>query len=225
MQQLEAWFRMVDISRKTTPLPQLENRDSDSTTIFSPVAHSLESGPLRLALMNLESTNVSLEMKEWRWLWKKQHANHSPSETYGDVGTEKKATKIRDRFFKEVVPCSDVIHIIPLLSFSEKHKKINTESRPCNKHTENMMQHTNIQQSNDVTVPPITTPQLPRMLDEWYMSKLNEKKLSPSKSKVDQLVTKTHEAQEIVTKDKSRVQKKSRESELDNIVGVFYTGK
>jgi hypothetical protein len=42
-----------------------------------------------------------------------------------------------------------------------------------------MMQHTNIQQSNDAIVPPVTAPQQPEMLDELYMSKWNEK-LSPS---------------------------------------------
>jgi hypothetical protein len=66
------------------------------------------------------------------------------------------------------------------------------------------MQHTNIQQLNDAIVPSVTAPQQPEMLDELHMSKWNEKKLSPSKSKVDQSMIKTHEAQDIVTKDTSR---------------------
>jgi hypothetical protein len=56
------------------------------------------------------------------------------------------------------------------------------------------------------------------MLDELHMSKLNEKKLSPSKSEVDQLVAKTPEAQEIVLKDTSSVLNKSLDPELSNML-------
>jgi hypothetical protein len=71
-------------------------------------------------MKNLESTNVSIEMRAWRQLWKNRHADYSPSDISGDVAAEKRATKIREQFFKETVPCSYAIHIIPLVSFSEK---------------------------------------------------------------------------------------------------------
>jgi hypothetical protein len=66
MQQIEAWLGAVDRSRKTTPLFQLENIESDGTTISSLDAHSLESVSLRFAMKKLEPTNVSTEMRTWR---------------------------------------------------------------------------------------------------------------------------------------------------------------
>jgi hypothetical protein len=154
-------------------------------------------------------------MRAWR------HAYYSPSAISGDVAAEKRATKIREQFFKEAIPCSDAIRIIPLVSFSEKQRKITMESRPCNKHIESMMHHTNMQHSNDAIVLPITAPQQPKMLDEINMSKLNEKKLSTSKSELDQLVAKTPEAQEIVLKNTSSVQKKSLDPKLSNMLKKF----
>jgi hypothetical protein len=85
-------------------------------------------------------------------LWKSRHVDNSPSETNGEVATEKRATKISEQFFREAVPYSYAIHIIPLASFSEKQKKITMGSRPCNKHTVSVMKHTNMQQSNDAVV-------------------------------------------------------------------------
>jgi hypothetical protein len=158
MQQIEAWLGTVDKSRKTTPLLQLENIESDGTTISSD-AHSPVSVSLRLTMKKLEPTNVSTEMRAWRQLWKSRHVDNSPSETNGDVATEKRATKISGQFFREAIPCLDVIYIIPLASFSKKQKKITMGSRPCNKHTIIVMKHTNMQQSNDVVVPPIPAPQ------------------------------------------------------------------
>jgi hypothetical protein len=182
MRQIEVWLGTVDRSRKTTPLFQLENIESNGTTISSSDAHSPESVSLRLAMKKLEPTNVSTEMRTWRQLWKSQHVDNSPSETNGEVATEKRATKISEQFFREAVPCSyaihiiplalkiseqffreavpcsDDIHIIPLASFSEKQKKITMGSRPCNKHTVSVMKHTNMQQSNDAVVPPIPAP-------------------------------------------------------------------
>jgi hypothetical protein len=163
-------------------------------------------------MKNLESTNVSTEMRAWR------HVDYSPLEISGDVAAEKRATKIREQFFKEAVPCSDVIHTIPLVSFSDKQRNITMESRPYNKHTESMMQYTNMQHSNDAIVLPIIATQQPKTVDELNMSKLNEKKLSPSKSELDQLVAKTPEAQEIVPKDTSNVQKKSSNPKLSNML-------
>jgi hypothetical protein len=94
-------------------------------------------------------------------------------------------------------------------------------SRPCNKYTVIVMKHTNMQQSNDVVVPPIPAQQL-EMLDEPHKSKLNERKLSPSKSMIEQLVSKSNdEAQDKVTKDTSSVQKKPSEPELACILKNF----
>jgi hypothetical protein len=60
------------------------------------------------------------------------------------------------------------------------------------------------------------------MLDEPHKSKLNEKKLSPSKSMIERHVAKSNdEAQDKVTKDTSSVQKKPSEPELACIVKKF----
>jgi hypothetical protein len=96
MQRIDAWLGTIDRSRKTTPLLQLENIESDGTTISSSDAHSAESISLRLVMKKLEPTNVSTEMRTWRQLWKSQHVDNSPSETNGEVATEKSATKISE---------------------------------------------------------------------------------------------------------------------------------
>jgi hypothetical protein len=85
-----------------------------------------------------------------------------------------------------------------------------------------MIKHTNMQQSNDAVVPHILAPQQLEMLDEPHKSKLNEKKLSPSKSMIEQPVAKSNdEALDKVTKDASSVQKKPSKPELACILKKF----